>query len=543
MASSNKGIWLVLGTGAALGLAIAVYYVTVLGPRGDRNEMRDQIARWDTDKWQPTRACLVGNTARAVDGYDALVLRAAIPGSERPRANECTAFFADLTRPGEVSSGNASVEADWRDLRVAIGTLANRYAGYSPDRADDRDALGSALDQVDAAYAALRRHAGMKPSANPASQPPIRDATPVASEVSSIEVRHVEQFGAVLVVHGSDQTGDVVATVRGPSAVTTRRLGDAVTTLDGAWGAWTTPPSAPRHVLSAGPVDPSGRPAGDGAAVQVGTDGEVTAPIFALGDGAERVLLYQLFSNTAPALTIARSHDGGVSWPEHTEVGDGAPVDLALDPTRMRADLTWTDDQGAVQWLALDEAALAGPLAPRLVMPPGTDDGSGDEVHGCLGAESSWWLSGSASPRLFHAPLTGTAPATPIANSDPVDVIVDCNDSRLLGLDSGLDTASLFLCTTKRCLLALAVPVAGDGQLAAILGSDGPVAATLTNDLLVLWRGDQDQQRHDIFRLADVDAESHLRALVEWHGLLHAVLIANGKLRLVALPAATGSGS
>ena len=542
MSSSNKGIWIVIGVGAALGVALAAYYVMVVGPRAERSEMTAQIDKWAVGKWYPARRCLVGSEPGAANGYDAIVLRSAIPGPLRPESGDCTGFFADLARPGAVSSGDPEVEADWRDVELAIGALANAYAGYSPDRHRDRESLGTALEKADAAYAKLREAAGLSAShAHESRRPPVAEVDAVTANLGeSFTLDRIDVYGATLRVHGYTERGPGAVLVRGAEAITIAPAPpvDAVAEHRAVWASWSRAVEGRPWAIYAGALA-NDKLVDEGVEVWQGKDQfQAASPIFASGAESQRLLLFYILheeddaaAGSGPATTTymaSRSIDGGVSWQKSQSIGAGELVASLSEPIRGRLDLVWQagDD---LAWLAVDSPTAE--LAPRTLI---ASAGAVHRLDNCLGERASWWLSRGQELALYHL-VADAASASRVADGELLDGIVGCDDSRLLGIGENAGNSVAFVvCTAERCRSALTVPVTADGQFAATLaGKDEVFAATLTSDLLVVWRSGKPEAQPAVLRV-DGD-EPFLRTLVEWEGVVHAVLADGGELRFLPL--------
>ena len=156
-------IGLIFGATAAVLAGGALYFFGVHQPRARVTAAQDEIAAWE-GSYDAARRCLLGSPPASPSTAEALAVRELAPDPWERKT--CTSLIARLTRSAGVDTELAAVEAAWADVDARAGKVALAFAKHVDARAArpgtyDPAALPQALDDLDAAYAALRRAASL----------------------------------------------------------------------------------------------------------------------------------------------------------------------------------------------------------------------------------------------------------------------------------------------------------------------------------------------------------------------------------------------
>ncbi len=544
MSRSTKGIWLVIAGGVAAGIGFAVYYITVVVPRADAATVQREVATW-TRAWTETRACLVGDPPEAASGYDAIVLREAIAGARAEHYRPCTAGFKNLQRPGDSRSDSAEIETDWEDLRRGLTALANAHAlrvdRNATQRAEQRrEGLGTALENVDAAYAKLRRDAKLRaaPQAGRGRLREVESPPVVSVNGKPVTATRADRFGNALLVQGPVDGTTTLAVVRGPTTQDLRAIAVGVKRAASRtpWGTWRADTKHVRQ-LRAGALGADGKAANKGVLV-ASTDRwrETLDVVYALGDGQDRVVVYWVARETPKrfirTLWAARSRDGGASFPERIQIdpADGSRLTLRRDWGSGRLDMLWRGPGKPLRWLVLRPAQLGGTLTPTVL--ERVDDGDAiAPPKQCHSGATTWWAFRSASKTELRL-VAGAGRSEPKRVATIDGTLSACTDSQVLVESFTPAQRTLSVCSATRCEKPVTIPVASGGAFRATIGPTlGPIAATLTNDLLVLWTATSSAEPTQVVRLAEPGA---LHSLYEWNGVAYAAVRVDNAIHLIA---------
>ena len=543
MSNSKKGMVLVVAGAALLAIATAVVYFTVIGPRSERKRVQREVESWG-EMWSAARTCLVGPEPRSSDGYEAVLLRDLISAEDTTSGLAGCLDEIQALRRGDGYTAGERVEAGWSQIEKVWKRLGEAHAwrtAKTPNRPrhELHAALGRAVAEMDAAYAALRAAADLPPDAPAgAALARLQSGTPMASP-----------DGAPLTPSELDVTGDVVAafgTSQDDRTWLVRQPADGVPTFvpigfdvlpavdGGGWAVWTSGSPDDGFELRAGPVDAQGDPASDGVLITRGA--QLLRPVFAAGSDSERAILYQENRGEFGAQVahwVVRSRDGGSTWTDRVLLHEGGDLDaLTLrDLAGARIDTFFRTDSGT-RWLALDPASPSGEIslrplafAPRL--PP------------CRAGEHTWFfLEDSAYVAV------GDEPARPVPGSSGLAHPHDCRGDRMIALDATSiepHAHRVLVCRPGACAkAALPVPL-GAGYAVLMSASRGPLVAVESGGVLVIWAGDPDNQepfqpRH-LVRLADGQT---LASLIERGERLHLVTRSDAAAYLVPAIAPEG---
>lgn len=586
MGKSNKGVVLVVILGAAAGLAVVLWYMLVWIPRQETRAVRKEIATWGR-AWQKARACLTGDPPASSDGYQAIVLRPIYEPYAQEKFASCTDRLRNLQRPKGTAVGSDAVEQQWPVLIKMVGNLAAAQAWTGARRQVEgparlRERLANAVADVDAAYAGLRDKAGMKAPTypGPVPLPEIKPGAALAITApggKSIAHPDVQVRAGRVIVTGAAGKRHAEAIATGPRSVRAELFAAGV--VPAAAGAGWAVTWQPPNDVAAGALTAAGNvaglhtvaPAPKGATIQAG---------FAWGSAQDRAVLYRITSGRAKVRDfLVRSGDGGDSWGAPAPITrwvpaakggvtlyrgragydyalwsrarPDAPVVVALmDPAAGRLDLTWLQGH-RLMWLPLDQQALAGPLAPSVLLEaaPGRDA----RVLCAAPGRLWWWIDG----QLYESKPEGPGPAHALAMGTEIELDgeVRCTGDRLLAIRTGPEVPQvpprlpdrhvpgrdlgLVVCDPHACAAETPLPRPARGAPLLALGPKiGPVVGVQENRILVLYTGDPAKGR----KLAPHPAALLPRGwnavdLVVWGGKPFAVALDDaGHVRIISVP-------
>jgi hypothetical protein len=231
---------LIFGIVALIAGAGGFYFFKVYQPAEALAAAQEEIATWETSRYQDARGCLLGKTPGSTKTSEALAIREMAPDPwER---GKCTPVVSKLARGEANDTGVEAVEAAWTELDKAAQKAAIAFAkhvGSSTTLGDDP--LPSALDELDAARAKLRAAAKLPPAAQigtplqPAQIVPVVDGTEALGElrVSTLPSAHG------LVAYGKTGSREVQAVFATGAAPKLGRIGPGSMRAvpDMTWGA------------------------------------------------------------------------------------------------------------------------------------------------------------------------------------------------------------------------------------------------------------------------------------------------------------------
>lgn len=544
MSSSNKGFIFVIAAGVALAGAFAAVYFLVLAPRSERKRAQGEVEAWGS-AWQRARTCLVGAEPRSQDGFEAYILREALSGEELTvPIRDCVSAIKELDRPSGYHAG-AEVEAAWQAIDEAWKKLAQAQAwrgAKTPQQPIEqlRVDLASAIPPVDRAYRDLRAAAGLSVPPEPTSLTVLAAGAPLTGP-DGMALAADELSIARDAVGMIATTGDQRWIVRkdGREGGVMFPFGEAaLPAIDGSgWGAWIKDDGSGPAELRSGTLDAQGDPADDGVLVTTLERGQTGQTHFALTEGDVRVIVYQVTpaDGSSVAEYIARSRDGGATWPENLIIVDGRvwitpTVNLPLG----RLDLTWATDTQGERWLPITAERIDGPLQPITVAAP-TDSGARLAIGSpCVAGELVWWRS---EGYLYVRRTDDTGPSRPVPGSGKIGERVSCDGERAVsvGFPEG-NVRPVLVCSATGCA-STSIPYAwGATAVATMSEKHGPLVAVVTNGVLVLWSGDPDKkQAFEAVYMARLPAGHLDFGMVEWDGVPHLITQADDAVHAVAL--------
>lgn len=236
---------------AAVGVALAgglVYFFKVHKPKSELKDAQSEILAWDA-KWTALRGCLLGPQPGSSKLAEALSIRELSPDPWERKT--CTQLVSQLSRGEAEGTRVPAVEEAWRVMDRAAGKVAVSFVSHVDPGGDGMrkkpEPLPEALDELEAAYAALRKAADLPPVTPVTNTKPLPAATIVPVELEGKRIGRVQEpyvtsrsgllaFGAL---EGTEVQLQLVANkppvVSRVGAATQRALPDAT------WGARALP--------------------------------------------------------------------------------------------------------------------------------------------------------------------------------------------------------------------------------------------------------------------------------------------------------------
>jgi hypothetical protein len=231
---------------------------------------------------------------------------------------------------------------------------------------------------------------------------------------------------------------------------------------------------------------------------------------------------------------VARSRDGGKTWPETFKVPYESPK-VEEDWSRRRIDISW-NLFGHVMWLGIAESNLDVELKPRKLAADLPSD-SAWRRHTCVGTSKVWW---SLDKMLYSVDDTSV---TPLAGSRGAHDFLHCDDQRIVAVSSEYGEnpgVKLTVCERGGCKGAVSVPnVQGSQYVSGYGATIGPVVAVILDGVLIVWAGDP--RKGESFELeytGRLPDTYGLVGLIEWDKKLIAVIADGDALRLLPVPLA-----
>lgn len=334
---------------AAVGVALAggiFYFFKVHQPSARMTDAQDEINRWDA-RWTEMRNCLLGPQPGSAKLAEALAIRELSPDPWERKT--CTQTVSQLSRGEAEDTRVPAVEEAWRVLDKAASKVATSFishvdpGGDKPDRKPDP--LPVALDELEAAYSALRAAAKLPPVKPTLDTKPLPVATLVPVAFAGKRITHLQDpyiasrsgmlaFGAVEGAEVQFQfTAGKPPVLAAVGAGTQRAIPDAT------WGARAIP-----DAIEVGQLDATGALA---TPAKLDLPGE-TQVIAVVGTWADGVVVY----GAGNQLVVARCKAGACTPDKPTLVrsmafatdaqtgtttlvlaGDGNMSGLTLDPS------------------------------------------------------------------------------------------------------------------------------------------------------------------------------------------------------------------
>ena len=349
------------------------YYFKIHAPKQRLADAQAEIIAWDA-RWIEMRSCLLGTSPGSSKVSEALAIRELSPDPWERKT--CTQLVSQLSRGEATDTRVPAVEEAWRVLDKAAGKVAVSFVSHVDPGGDAMrkkpDPLPVALDELEAAYGALRTAAELGPVKAPMDTKPLPAATIVPVQFDGKRILSVQEpyvtSRAGMLAFGTVDGAEVQfqLTAGKPPAVTAVGAGMQRAIPEGSWGARALP-----DAIELGPLDAKGVMA---SPIKLDLPGP-TQVLAVVGAWADAVVVY----GAGNQLVVARCKAGACTPETPYTVRSMA---FATDAATGYTLLVWTDDKSMMSALHLDPAAL---------------DTKPDEIgfQGfpklmCLAADSAW---------------------------------------------------------------------------------------------------------------------------------------------------------
>ncbi len=342
-------IILIFTTVAAVCAGAGYYFFKVHQPSSRLADAREEIASWEV-RWIAARDCLLGKTPMSSKVSEALAIRELAPDPWERKT--CTSMISKLSRGDATDTRVTAVEAAWPVLDKAASKVAMSFLSHvDPDGDGLRpkpDPLPVALDELEAAHAALRRAAELPPIAAPTGTAPLAPVPLVAIEAAGKRVLGlVEPYmtsRSGLLAFGTIDGAEIqLQLVAGkPAMVTKVGAGMQRAIPDTSWGARAIPDG-----IEVGAIDEAGTLTAPTMLAVPGST-QVIAVVGTLADG---VVVY----GGGTQLFVARGKAGVFTPGKSILVRSMA---FATDAATGDTAIAWTGMDDKTSWLRLSPSTL-----------------------------------------------------------------------------------------------------------------------------------------------------------------------------------------
>ena len=362
---------------AAVAVVVAggiFYFFKIHQPKQRMSDAQAEIIAWDT-RWIEMRNCLLGQTPGSAKVSEALAIRELSPDPWERKT--CTQLVSQLSRGEAEDTRVHAVEEAWRVLDKASSKVAVSFVSHVDPGGDAMrkkpDPLPVALDELEAAYGALRKAAELGPVKAPMDAKPLPAAQIVPVKLGDKRILSIQE------PYVPSRTGMLAfGTVDGAEAQFQFAAGKSPTVSivgagmqrampDGSWAARAIP-----DAIEVGQIDDKGTMATSTIGPKLDLPGP-TQVIAVVGAWADGVVVY----GAGNQLVVARCKAGACTPDKPYLVRSMA---FATDAATGDATIVWSGDK--ISALSLTAAALdTKPVAlgfdgfPKLV---------------CLTADSAW---------------------------------------------------------------------------------------------------------------------------------------------------------
>jgi hypothetical protein len=477
--SSRRGKIIAIFVVAALAVAGGAYWLfTIYLPQEKRGPAQAEITRWE-GRLAEARACLLGPSPASSNTREALAIRELAP--DPWNRTTCTQLIGKLSRGETEDTGILDVEEAWRGLDRAAGKVGAAFLAHvdpagEPAKNRRADALPVALDELDAAHAALRATAEMAPPpARPATKPlptaeliPLRDG---AEPIKKLDSWTMPSMNSVLAFTQAASHEVQLALVPGAAPVA-RRIGAGVlrTVPDAAWGAVARVSLSKGEEVNqviVGPLDEHGEPPGlppdqDPRKRKDAVPVDGRASVFAVVGTADDGLAV---AGSRNALVLVRSQGQKLVADKPIEIEQLA---FAIDPAG-RALVAYNDADGALRGFIARGAAPVKPIELGAVTAGGA----------CLTAKRAFIAGPSTDQAVSFDTETGAVTQVDAARHD----LLGCTTEAALLHQR--DSSHYTVCGTD-CRIAVLQGMR-PSKIATLAG-DQVVAAVVRDQVLGVWR-------------------------------------------------------
>lgn len=360
---------------AAVAVAAAggiFYFFKIHQPKQRLADAQAEITAWDA-RWIEMRSCLLGSAPGSSKVSEALAIRELSPDPWERKT--CTQLVSRLSRGEAEDTRVPAVEEAWRNLDKAAGKVAVSFVSHVDPGGDGMrekpDPLPVALDDLEAAYGALRAAAELPRVKPPMDTRPLPEAVIVPvrlgdRRILSVQEPYVTSRTGLLAFGTVDGTEVQVQLAAGkPPVVTAVGAGMQRGIPDGTWGARALP-----DVVEVGRIDDTGALTSPARLDLPGP----TQVLAVIGTWADGVVVY----GAGNQLVVARCKDGACTPDKPYLVRSMA---FATDAASGDTTLAWADEAG-ISALHL--------VATALDTRPASYGWTGFPKLMCLAADSAW---------------------------------------------------------------------------------------------------------------------------------------------------------
>ena len=349
-----------------------VWYFKVHQPATRLADAQAEIAAWSV-RWEAARDCLLGKTPASSKVSEALAVRELSP--DPFDRGSCTSLISQLTRGEAVDTRIPAVEDAWGTLDKAatkVGTSFISHVDPGGDIQKKPDPLHVALDDLETAYANLRKTAEMAPPPAPKETKPLPAAqitrvTFGGKRILSVQEPYITSRAGLLAFGAVDGTEIQLQFTTGkPPTIAAVGAGMQRAIPDSSWAARAMPDG-----VEVGQVDDKG-------AIATPTKLALPGPtqvLAVVGSWADGVVVF----GAGTQMIVARGK-AGTFTPDKPYTVRG--MAFATDATTGTTTLAWADDQSHMQVLTLDPSALE--------TTPTTIDQEGFPKLVCLTNDAAW---------------------------------------------------------------------------------------------------------------------------------------------------------
>jgi len=153
MSTEQSRTILILVAIAAIAGGAGFWFFKIYSPAQTAKAAQAEVVAWET-KWTAARTCLLGPSPASRKTSEALAIRELTP-DPWDRAG-CAALMAKLNRGEADDTGIEAVERAWATIDNAATKAAGAFATHVANPIRANAPLTAALDELDAAHAALR---------------------------------------------------------------------------------------------------------------------------------------------------------------------------------------------------------------------------------------------------------------------------------------------------------------------------------------------------------------------------------------------------
>jgi len=237
---SDRGrVVLIFAVVALIAGGAGFYFFKVYQPKQQLKVAQEELATWET-RYQEARDCLLGKSPGSTKTSEALAIREMAP--DPWDRGKCTPLVSKLSRGIANDTGVDKVESAWVVLDKAAQKAALAFAthvGSSTTLAEDP--LPKALDDLDAARAALRKAAELPGAEHMGTPLPTAEIVPLVDGKEPLTELFIDALPSAhgLVVFGKTDSRQVQVHLEAGAAPKLARVGSGSIRAvpDPSWGA------------------------------------------------------------------------------------------------------------------------------------------------------------------------------------------------------------------------------------------------------------------------------------------------------------------